>query len=249
MQDHRQVAGEPQAELEKKRAELLRKLVVAQQDKIDAAEGVVKEAATTVYKKLQSEAAGIERKIAASRQRKDLKSLDLDTEVAETLAILDQLHVFLEQVPERRLRETFTNLGVRLTIRFDRPGAWTPQERTGRRRNALCWRRARSASSHRHRWAVGPEGFFRQGCTSPNVAQLIVQHVLTRQPTCARGSRWSRFRAMRDIPGSRSRGTTTSPSGSENAAIEPSVRCAKPPTSQTPPSPDLKVGAFRKWSA
>jgi hypothetical protein len=31
------------------------------------------------------------------------------------------LHLFIEHVPEGRLRETFNNLGVRLTVRFDHP--------------------------------------------------------------------------------------------------------------------------------
>lgn len=101
------------------------------QDKMHAAEPVTRKIAGEVYADMLSDIKSREREVRSLEATKRMTSLDVDVESKRALAVLGQLHLFLEKVGDSQLRETFTALGIQVTISFDHP-------KKGRRRNIPC---------------------------------------------------------------------------------------------------------------
>lgn len=78
-----------------------------------------REVAETEYKKLLARGKELDAAIKALEKKDALQSIDVEQEVERTLEILKKLHLFLEHIPEHRLRETFHTLGARMTIYFE----------------------------------------------------------------------------------------------------------------------------------
>jgi hypothetical protein len=85
----------PLAEVGANLAEVQGRMKAALHAKLKAAPGVERKTADEVYGEILDEARALERQCAQIEGQSAMKSIDLDAEVEKTLAILDDLHLFL----------------------------------------------------------------------------------------------------------------------------------------------------------
>ncbi len=71
-----------------------------------------------IYQQKLSECRLVERQLREADKAQSFRKIDVETEVEKTLDILNELHLFLGQIPDHRLREMFTGLKARLTVHF-----------------------------------------------------------------------------------------------------------------------------------
>ncbi|HEY3324157.1 MAG TPA: recombinase family protein [Planctomycetota bacterium] len=75
--------------------------------------------ADEAYLELRDQTYVLERKLKELERMEDLSRVDIDGEVEKAMAILKELHLFLSDVADSRLRELFSALGARLTVSFE----------------------------------------------------------------------------------------------------------------------------------
>jgi len=106
------------AEKRAKIVDLDRQLKETYEDKIRST-GVEKQLATELHLELLAKRKLLSRELEAVELATSPTRFDLEDEVKRMMAVLGDLHLFLEQIPENRLRETFDALGLELTVQFE----------------------------------------------------------------------------------------------------------------------------------
>jgi hypothetical protein len=88
--------------------------------KISAKDDLERDALEEAYQKRLAEVRKIDKSLKSLQEAESIKLLDKDKEFEATLATINHLHLFLGKISDNRLKETFWELGARMTVWFEK---------------------------------------------------------------------------------------------------------------------------------
>jgi hypothetical protein len=113
---------DPIADLRERRHRLQQTAMKRLQDREQAVDDLDRELKEASYQQAFAELRIVDRELKAAESSAVASRIDVDDEVLEAMRQVDNLHHYLGEVGNEGLRELFSSLDARLTIRFEKGG-------------------------------------------------------------------------------------------------------------------------------